>query len=130
MYQSDLKAKEWAMIEGYFKSDDTRGRKSRHNKKAIVDAILYLVKSGCQWRMMPKDFPPRDHWRIENTLHYVRDVTFGEDASRIRKHPHSFAQLRTFAFNSLRDLGFENMNKTRQIMAWREDALKNLFIRD
>ena len=58
MYQSDLKPEEWELIEGYFTPSDKRGCKPRHGKKAIVDAILYVVKSGCQWRMLPKDLPP------------------------------------------------------------------------
>ncbi|MGS0742810.1 transposase [Glaciimonas sp. GG7] len=58
MYQSDLKDEEWALLEGYFKPSDPRGRKAKHDKKAIVNAILYVVKSGCQWRMIPKDLPP------------------------------------------------------------------------
>ncbi|WP_235655665.1 transposase [Candidatus Williamhamiltonella defendens] len=57
MYQSDLKDDEWLKIKNDFNPSDKRGRKSKHDKKAIVDAILYVVKSGCQWRMMPKDFP-------------------------------------------------------------------------
>ena len=44
----------------------------------------------------------RDHWGIENTSHYSRDVTFREDASRIRKNPGVFARLRSFAYNILR----------------------------
>ena len=44
----------------------------------------------------------RFHWRIENMLHYTRDVTFREDASRIRKNPGIFARLRSFAYNILR----------------------------
>jgi len=41
----------------------------------------------------------RAHWRIENTSHYTRDVTLGEDRSRIRTNPGVFARLRSFAFN-------------------------------
>jgi predicted transposase YbfD/YdcC len=44
----------------------------------------------------------RGHWRIENTSHYSRDVTMGEDASRIRTKPGIFARLRSFAFNILK----------------------------
>ena len=44
----------------------------------------------------------RDHWRIENTSHYTRDVTMGEDRSRIRCNPGLFARLRSFAFNILK----------------------------
>lgn len=41
----------------------------------------------------------RAHWGIENTSHYARDVTLGEDRSRIRTKPSVFARLRSFAFN-------------------------------
>ncbi len=45
----------------------------------------------------------RGHWRIETTSHYSRDVTFGEDRSRIRTNPGVFVRLRSFAFNILSD---------------------------
>ena len=44
----------------------------------------------------------RAHWRIETTSHYSRDLTLGEDRSRIRTNPGVFARLRSFAFNSLK----------------------------
>ena len=44
----------------------------------------------------------RGHWGIENKLHYTRDVTLCEDASRIRKNPGIFARMRSFAYNILR----------------------------
>ena len=44
----------------------------------------------------------RQHWGIENKLHYTRDVTLREDASRIRKNPGIFARMRSFAYNILR----------------------------
>jgi len=42
------------------------------------------------------------HWRIENTSHYSRDVTLGEDRSRIRTNLGVFARLRSSAFNVLK----------------------------
>jgi hypothetical protein len=44
----------------------------------------------------------RGHWRIETTSHYSRDVTLGEDRSRIRRNPGVFARLRSFGFNILK----------------------------
>ena len=44
----------------------------------------------------------RAHWRIENTSDYSRDVTLGEDRSRMRTNPGVFARPRSFAFNSLK----------------------------
>ena len=52
----------------------------------------------------------RAHWGIENRLHYVRDVTLGEDASRIRHNPGIFALLRSFALNLLRFNGISNIS--------------------
>jgi len=57
-YPSDLKDKEWLLIEHHFRPKDRRGNASKHPRRQIVDAILYIVKSGAQWRMLPKDFPP------------------------------------------------------------------------
>lgn len=52
----------------------------------------------------------RQHWGIENRNHYVRDVTMGEDKSRIRTNPHIFAKLRSFALNILRKNKVENVS--------------------
>jgi predicted transposase YbfD/YdcC len=52
----------------------------------------------------------RNHWGIENRNHYVRDVTMGEDKSRIRTNPHIFARLRSFALNILRANNVENVS--------------------
>jgi len=57
-YPSDLKDKEWSLIEHHFQRQERRGHASKHPHKQIVDAILYIVKTGAQWRMLPKDFPP------------------------------------------------------------------------
>jgi predicted transposase YbfD/YdcC len=52
----------------------------------------------------------RNHWSIENSNHHVRDVTMGEDKSRIRTNPHIFAKLRSFALNILRVNNVENVD--------------------
>lgn len=54
-YPTDLTDSQWQFIEKIL--NDTRKR--RHNLREVWDALLYLVKTGCQWRMLPKDFP---HW--------------------------------------------------------------------
>jgi predicted transposase YbfD/YdcC len=55
----------------------------------------------------------RSHWGIENSNHYVRDVSLNEDASRIRKNPDIFCTLRSFALNLLRANGSSNIALTR-----------------
>ena len=58
MYQSDLSDEQWTEIEGYFKRPDPRGAVNKHSKRRIVNAILYVIRTGIQWRMLPKDMPP------------------------------------------------------------------------
>ncbi len=53
----------------------------------------------------------RGHWGIENRDHYVRDMTLGEDASRIRHQPGVRARVRSFALNILRADGVENVRQ-------------------
>ena len=52
----------------------------------------------------------RAHWGIENRAHYVRDVTLGEDASRIRTRPGIMARIRSVALNVLRANGVQNIS--------------------
>lgn len=53
-YPSSLKDDQWAKISNLFEI----GNRAIHNKRDLVNAVLYLTKTGCQWRQIPKDFPP------------------------------------------------------------------------
>ena len=55
----------------------------------------------------------RGHWQIETTSHYSRDVTFGEDKSRICTNPSVFARLRSFAFNILKSNKTSTLSQDR-----------------
>ena len=57
-YASDLTDAEWRLIEPYMPAVKRLGRPRETNLRAIVDAILYIAGTGCQWRLLPKDFPP------------------------------------------------------------------------
>ena len=53
-YPSDLTDKQWAEIEPLYAGM----RKRKWSKRELTNAVLYLVKTGCQWRQLPHDFPP------------------------------------------------------------------------
>ncbi len=53
-YPTDLTDKQWEAIKPYFAGM----RKYKWDKRALVNAVRYLEKTGCQWRMLPNDFPP------------------------------------------------------------------------
>lgn len=75
-YPSDLTDREWALIAPFIPPAKTGGRKRTTDMRRVVDAILflacfwpvfglYLASSGCQWRMLPRCFPP-----VSTVRHY------------------------------------------------------------
>ena len=57
-YASDTTDAEWAVIEPHMPPPSVRGRKRKASLRDIVNAIFYIAQAGCQWRMLPTDFPP------------------------------------------------------------------------
>ena len=79
-YPSDITDAQWALIEPHLPVHPG-GRPRKTDLRAVVDAIFYLVRTGCQWRYLPKDFPPRstvwryfDEWRHNGTLDTIHDL--------------------------------------------------------
>lgn len=83
-YPSDLTDKQWKQVERYLPPPgrgDPRARKCVHARREIFNAILYLNRSGCQWRMLPHDFPPYSavfhyftHWKRDGTFQRLHDA--------------------------------------------------------
>lgn len=71
----------------------------------------------------------RDYWHVENKVHYVRDMTQGEDASRIRVHPlpNIMASARNLALNLYREQGAKNMAQLQRRAGQGLEILKQLF---
>ena len=57
-YPSDLRDAEWVVLEPLLPPAKAGGRPRSTDLREVMNAILYLATGGCQWRMLPKDFPP------------------------------------------------------------------------
>src|SRR5215207_9398615 len=66
-YPTDLSEKEWGLLEPYLPAPKWRGRPRLHSPRQILNAVFYVLKTGCQWRMLPREFPP---WKT--VFHYFR----------------------------------------------------------
>ncbi len=94
-YASGTTDKEWAVVAPYLPKRCRRGRPRTTDLRAVVDAIFYIAQTGCQWRLLPKEFPPyttvqryfyrwRDDgtWRrINHELLMLTREAIGRDAS-------------------------------------------------
>src|ERR1700731_1505556 len=73
-YPSDLTEAQWPLIEPHLPVYPG-GRPRKTDLRDVVNAIFYIVRTGCQWRYLPKDFPPKstvwryfDEWRHNGTV--------------------------------------------------------------
>ncbi len=65
-YPSDMSDAEWSVLSPYFDQQGP-GRPREHDIRSIINGLRYLLRSGCQWRMLPQEYPP---W--ESVYGYVR----------------------------------------------------------
>ena len=57
-YASDLTDGEWALLLPFMPQPSRLGQPRKTDLRRVVDALLYIASAGCQWRQLPKDFPP------------------------------------------------------------------------
>lgn len=82
-YASDLTEREWRLIAPFMPLQPARGRKRSTDLRCVVDAIFYLLQSGCQWSLLPKDFPPKS---TSATLSHNRHAGRGCTSSPCQLH--------------------------------------------
>ena len=80
-YPSDITDAQWALIEPHIPPVHPGGRPRKTDVRDVLDAILYILRTGCQWRYLPFDFPPKstvwryfDQWRRDGTLDRIHDL--------------------------------------------------------
>jgi putative transposase len=80
-YPTDLTDAQWAVLEPLLRQAAGPGRPTELDLRRVVNALLYKTRSGCQWRMLPSDFPPYssvryyfDKWRQDGTWQRINDT--------------------------------------------------------
>ena len=79
-YPSDVTDEQWALIEPHIPVYPG-GRPRKTDVRDVVNAVFYILRTGCQWRYLPRDFPPKstvwryfDEWRHNGTLDTIHDL--------------------------------------------------------
>ena len=91
-YPSDVTDAEWGLVEPLIPPGKRGGGKRRVSLREVVNGLMYVLSTGCQWRAIPKDLPPRstvhgyfDLWTYDGTLdriHHALYVKCREAAGR------------------------------------------------
>jgi putative transposase len=93
-YPTDLSDAEWNYIEPHLPAPKGYGRPRTHSLREILNAIFYVLKSGCQWRLLPHEFPrwPTIYWyfrkwRIDGTWERVNRAIRQRLRVRLKRDP-------------------------------------------
>jgi putative transposase len=93
-YSTDLSDTEWGCIEPYLPPPSKRGRPKTHATREVLDAIFYVLKSGCPWRLLPRDFPPWEtvywwfgRWRADGTFERLNAALRERLRARLGRNP-------------------------------------------
>jgi transposase len=99
-YPTDLNDDEWAVLEPLVPAVKTGGRPADHTRREIVNAILYVLRSGCQWRNLPHDFPRWGtvytyyrKWRLDGTWPLIHDTLRQQVRQAEGRHPQASAAI-------------------------------------
>jgi putative transposase len=99
-YPTDLSDDEWLCISPHLPEHACRGRPRLHGLRVILDAVFYVLKSGCPWRLLPRDFPPWKtvydwfrRWRIDGTWERLNAALRARLRTRSGRNPQPSAAI-------------------------------------
>ena len=99
-YPSDLTDAEWECLQCHLPAAPRRGRPRTHPLRTILNAIFYLLRTGCPWRYLPSNFPPWQtvfyhfrRWHLRGDWHGLFTALRVAERRRVGKDPHPSAAI-------------------------------------
>jgi putative transposase len=99
-YQTDLSDEEWSFLEPHLPIPNTTGRPKMHSTREILNAVFYIVRGGCAWRLLPHDFPPWKtvyhyfrSWRLDGTWERLHAALRKRVRVRLKRNPQPSAGI-------------------------------------
>jgi putative transposase len=100
LYPSDLSDQEWEILAPLILPAKPGGRRRKWPMRRILNATFYLLRSGCQWRMLPREFPPWSTvhhyfrlWRLDGTWEWLNAVLRQKTRVRAGRNPQPSAGI-------------------------------------
>ena len=99
-YLTDLSDAEWRRLQAYLPNPKPEGRPRTHSLRDVLDAIFYVLKSGCHWRLLPHDFPPWStvyyhfrRFRLNGLWHLILKELHAAERKRVGRDPQPTAAI-------------------------------------
>jgi transposase len=99
-YDTDLTDREWAVLKPFVPPVKGGGRPADHARREIMNALLYVLRSGCQWRLLPHDLPHWKTvytyfrlWRLDGTWPRIHDTLREQVRRSVGRHAQASAAI-------------------------------------
>jgi len=123
-YSTDVSDKQWALLAPLFRlaQGGRTGRPRKYSQREMLNAVFYIVRTGCQWRNLPNDLPPYGavwmqfcRWREDGTLDKVHDALRAKARKKAgRKEAPSAVILDSQSVKTTEKGGQEDMTPARK----------------
>jgi len=123
------KQHDWPFLQSLVEVTSERSFKGKPDEKTSIEKRYYITSLACDPQIIGKAI--RAHWGIENTLHWILDISFRDDDSRIRKGnaPQNMAIVKHMALNMLQKTKGkrESIKQRRKAAGWDEEVLQSIL---
>ena len=133
-YPSDLTDEEWSHIEPLIPPAKRGGGKRRVNMREVVNGIMYVLSTGCQWRYVPKDFPPKttlyryfDLWNYDGTLERIHHALYVKCREKLGREASPTACVIDSQSVKSAEKGGRRSTRTAMMRAKRSRAKSGIF---
>jgi putative transposase len=99
-YSTDVSDAEWSYLKAYLPTPNPHGRPRVHGTREVLNAIFYIVRGGCPWRLLPHDFPPWKTvyhyfraWRLDGTWERMHAALRERARVRLKRNPQPSAAI-------------------------------------
>src|SRR6478752_336400 len=122
-YPSDLTDAEWGLVEPLIPPGKTGGGKRTVNIREVVNGLMYILSTGCQWRAIPKDLPPKssvydyfDLWTYDGTLERIHHALYEQCRDREQRQASPTAAIKDWENLNRKALAFLRLASIRLML--------------
>ena len=133
-YPSDLTDEEWGHIEPLIPAAKRGGGKRRVNMREVVNGIMYVLGTGCQWRSVPKDLPPKstlfdylDLWNYDGTLERMHHALYVKCREKLGREASPTAGVIDSQSVKSAEKGGRRLTRTAMMRARKSKAKSGIF---
>jgi transposase len=134
-YPSDLTDDEWGLVEPLIPPGKTGGGKRTVIIREVVNGLMYVLSTGCQWRAIPKDLPPKssvhgyfDLWTYDGTLERIHDALYQHCREQAQRKASPTAAIIDSQSVKSAEKGGRSLIRTATMRARRSRARSGTFL--